>query len=119
MTRLLALLGLVLLLGVAATAHGTIVIGSPASEEVTVIKLIQVNWLSVEKLTDAFGGEVYFLYGGQQQPLGVIKDARAAMDNFFSGGGRRGDRDAGQPATNGDFATQTGPVNPRREPLGR
>ncbi len=120
MTRLWLLLGLVLALGATAVAQqrGIIVISSPASEEVTVMKFIPVSYLSIERLTEALGGEVFYLYGERRQPLGVIKDAREALDTFFSGGSR-GARDAQQPATNGDFTTQTGPVNPRREAMGR
>ncbi|HOF87469.1 MAG TPA: hypothetical protein PLZ36_05105 [Armatimonadota bacterium] len=119
MARILLLWALAALLGAAAFAQGgvlvgatraepTVVVGAPASDEVTVVRLLQVNYLSVPLLTRALGGQVLYLYGGGAPPLGVIADARDAMSTLFAGGSRGGREQAPPPA----FSTRTGPVAP-------
>ncbi len=126
MTRILMLLALTALLGAAASAQGGILVGgrstaqgvvsgAPAAEEVTVVRLVHVNWLNVERLTEALGGQVLYLYGGGSQPLGVISDAREAMNTLFAGGSRGG-REQAPPS---EFSTQTGPFTPQRVTGGR
>jgi hypothetical protein len=108
MTRILVILAVVMTFGLAVQAQ-SILVGAPAADEVTVMRLIPVNYLSLEALTQALGGQVLYLYGGNTQPLGVINDARGAVDTFFPGN-RRGGRD-NAPAP--DFTTQGGAVTPQ------
>lgn len=94
MTRILILLGLLMAWGLAAMAQGAVVAGAPASDEITVVRMIPVNNISLEALTQALGGQLLFLFGGQQQPLGVVNNARDAMNNLFPGN-RQNQRDIG------------------------
>jgi hypothetical protein len=95
--RLLTLLAMVMLLGALAQAGPLLVGGrddatasgvatAPASGEVSVYRLIQVNYLDLGRLTEALGGYTLNLYGGGGQQLGVVPDAAQGIRNFFNGG---------------------------------
>ena len=113
--RILLLLAMILVLGAAAMAQGAIIVGAPASDEVTIVRMIPVNFLSVERLTEALGGPCLYLFGGTAQPIGVVRDARDAMDNLFN----QGRRDRRENPALPDFNTRPMTPTPLMGPMSR